>query len=421
MTSGTSPPRPFGRVLTAMVTAVPRRRVGRPRGHRPGRGAPRRPRQRRRRRLRHDGGVADHDAPRRTARILRAVVEAVGDRATVVAGRRHQQHRALGRARRAGREGRRRRRAARDAVLQQAHARTGVLAHFRAVADASGLPVMLYDIPGRTGITIADDTYRAVAEHDRIVAVKDAVGDLYRGVRLMAETGLAFYSGDDVLNLGWLTHGGCGVVSVVGHVAGERVRRDGRRRRPRRPRPRPSAIYRRLAAGRRVDHDPRPGRDDREGGAAAPRRARQPHRPAPARARRRRRSSPSSAPCSTGRTPDLLAKEHLHEPPAPRALRPGPAAGERPAGHPARRARRGRSQHDRLRVRRPAADRRLRRAVPRGPPPRRRPDPARLRPDPGPARRRRGAGAHPRPRGPHRRDAVPPPRAAATSRWSARS
>ena len=96
----------------------------------------------------------------------------------------------------------------------------GLAAHFEAVADAAGLPVMLYDIPGRTGTTIAEETYRRLAGHERIVAVKDAVGDLYRGVRIMAETGLAFYSGDDVLNLGWLTHGGSGVVSVVGHVAG---------------------------------------------------------------------------------------------------------------------------------------------------------------------------------------------------------
>jgi 4-hydroxy-tetrahydrodipicolinate synthase len=96
----------------------------------------------------------------------------------------------------------------------------GVLAHFRAVARTSDLPVMLYDIPGRAGIAIAPDTYRRVAEEQNVVAVKDAVGDLARGVRLMAETGLAFYSGDDVLNLAWLTHGGSGVVSVVGHVAG---------------------------------------------------------------------------------------------------------------------------------------------------------------------------------------------------------
>jgi 4-hydroxy-tetrahydrodipicolinate synthase len=96
----------------------------------------------------------------------------------------------------------------------------GVLAHFQAVARACELPVMLYDIPGRTVIPIAPDTYRRIAEEENVVAVKDAVGDLTRGVRVMAETGLAFYSGDDVLNLGWLTHGGSGVVSVVGHVAG---------------------------------------------------------------------------------------------------------------------------------------------------------------------------------------------------------
>jgi 4-hydroxy-tetrahydrodipicolinate synthase len=59
-----------------------------------------------------------------------------------------------------------------------------------------------------------------VAENPRIVAVKDAVGDLFRGVRIMDATGLAFYSGDDVMNLGWLTHGASGVVSVVAHVAG---------------------------------------------------------------------------------------------------------------------------------------------------------------------------------------------------------
>jgi 4-hydroxy-tetrahydrodipicolinate synthase len=87
------------------------------------------------------------------------------------------------------------------------------------VAAAGDLPVMLYDIPGRAGIAIAPDTYARVAENDKVVAVKDAVGDLARGVRVMRDTGLAFYSGDDALNLAWLTHGGSGVVSVVGHVA----------------------------------------------------------------------------------------------------------------------------------------------------------------------------------------------------------
>ena len=70
-------------------------------------------------------------------------------------------------------------------------------------------------------MTIAPETFARIAENEKIVAVKDAVGDLFRGVRIMRDTGLSYYSGDDVLNLGWLTHGAAGVVSVVGHVAGE--------------------------------------------------------------------------------------------------------------------------------------------------------------------------------------------------------
>ena len=97
----------------------------------------------------------------------------------------------------------------------------GIAAHFEAVAAASDLRIMLYDIPGRTGVTLSPETLARVAGDEKFVAVKDAVGDLFRGVRIMQETGLSYYSGDDVLNLGWLTHGGAGVVSVVGHVAGE--------------------------------------------------------------------------------------------------------------------------------------------------------------------------------------------------------
>jgi 4-hydroxy-tetrahydrodipicolinate synthase len=152
--------------------------------------------------------------------ILRAVVEAVGDRATVVAGvgTNNTAH-SVELTEQAAKVGA-------DGVLvvtpyYSTPTQDGVLAHFRAVADAADLPVMLYDIPGRSSITIADDTFKRAAEHERIVAVKDAVGDLFRGVRLMQDTGLAFYSGDDVMNLGWLTHGGAGVVSVVGHVAGK--------------------------------------------------------------------------------------------------------------------------------------------------------------------------------------------------------
>jgi len=151
--------------------------------------------------------------------ILRAVIDAVGDRATVVAGigTNHTEHsiELNEQAQKAGADG---------VLLVSPYynkpTQAGIAAHFEAVAAASDLPIMLYDIPGRTGVTIAPETYARIASNEKFVAVKDAVGDLFRGARIMADTGLAFYSGDDVLNLGWLTHGGVGVVSVVGHVAG---------------------------------------------------------------------------------------------------------------------------------------------------------------------------------------------------------
>jgi 4-hydroxy-tetrahydrodipicolinate synthase len=153
--------------------------------------------------------------------ILQAVLDAVGDRATVIAGvgTNNTAHSVelADQARRLGADG--------VLVVTPYYSKPtqeGVAAHFEAVADAADLPVMLYDIPGRSSIQIAIETYERVARHPRIVAVKDAVGDLERGVRIMRDTGLAFYSGDDVLNLGWLTHGAAGVVSVVGHVAGDR-------------------------------------------------------------------------------------------------------------------------------------------------------------------------------------------------------
>jgi len=219
MTATSLPPAPFGRVLTAMVTAfrddgdVDLDGTARVAAHLADHG--------------HDGIVVSGttgEAPTTTTeedgQILRAVIDAVGDRVTVVAGvgTNNTAH-SVELATQAEKLGA-------DGVLlvtpyYNKPSQEGVAAHFEAVANASGLPVMLYDIPGRSSITISEDTYRRVARHDRIVAVKDAVGDLYRGVRIMQDTGLAFYSGDDVLNLGWLTHGGCGVVSVVGHVAGE--------------------------------------------------------------------------------------------------------------------------------------------------------------------------------------------------------
>lgn len=99
----------------------------------------------------------------------------------------------------------------------------GLLAHFRAVADASKVPVMLYDIPPRSVIPIHSDTLIELAEHDNIVAVKDAKGDFHDALRVMSHTDLAYYSGDDVLNLAWLATGAVGMVSVIGHVAADRL------------------------------------------------------------------------------------------------------------------------------------------------------------------------------------------------------
>ena len=97
-----------------------------------------------------------------------------------------------------------------------------IVEHFRMVARAGGdTPVMLYDIPGRTGTALATDTIRRAAEIDQVKAVKDAKGDFFEASRLMAETDLLWFSGDDVVNLAHLAQGATGIVSVVGHVAGE--------------------------------------------------------------------------------------------------------------------------------------------------------------------------------------------------------
>lgn len=96
----------------------------------------------------------------------------------------------------------------------------GLIAHFTAVADATDLPCMLYDIPGRTATAIATQTLLRLAEHPRIVAVKDAKGDIAATTAVMVESDLAFYSGSDENNLAWLAIGAVGVVSVVSHVAG---------------------------------------------------------------------------------------------------------------------------------------------------------------------------------------------------------
>jgi len=97
----------------------------------------------------------------------------------------------------------------------------GVIAHCRAVADSTELPVMLYDVPHRTGLAFASETLIELADHPRIVAVKDAKGDLWAATKVMAATDLLWFSGDDVVSLAHLAQGAVGVVSVVGHVAGK--------------------------------------------------------------------------------------------------------------------------------------------------------------------------------------------------------
>ncbi|MGK8512269.1 4-hydroxy-tetrahydrodipicolinate synthase [Nocardia asiatica] len=157
------------------------------------------------------------------ADLLRAVVDAVGERATVIAGAgTYDTAHSIELARNAQRAG-----AHGLLVVTPYYSRPsqeGLVAHFTAVADATDLPVTLYDIPGRSVVPIASDTIRKLAEHPRIVAVKDAKGDLNMGAELIASTGLTFYSGDDALNLPWLSVGAAGFISVIGHLAPERLR-----------------------------------------------------------------------------------------------------------------------------------------------------------------------------------------------------
>jgi 4-hydroxy-tetrahydrodipicolinate synthase len=154
---------------------------------------------------------------------VRAVVDAGGDRATIVAGvgtydTAHSVKLAKA-AEKAGAHG--------ALVVTPYYSRPqqeGLLAHFAAVADASDLPIILYDIPPRAVVAIAPDTLLRLAEHPRITAVKDAKGDLYAGSQVMAGSDLAFYSGDDPLNLPWLSVGGVGVISIIGHVLAGHLR-----------------------------------------------------------------------------------------------------------------------------------------------------------------------------------------------------
>jgi 4-hydroxy-tetrahydrodipicolinate synthase len=207
---------PFGRLLTAMATAfhddgsVDLEGTGRIAAHLVDTG--------------NDGVVVSGttgESPTTTveedAEILRAVKDAVGDRATVVAGvGTNSTAHSMELARQAEKVGV-------DAVLlvtpyYNKPGPAGMLHHFTEVAGAADLPVMLYDVPGRTGQAIPTSVYERLAGDDRFTSVKHATGDPTATVPL-SQLGYAVYSGDDALILGYLAHGAVGLVSVVGHAA----------------------------------------------------------------------------------------------------------------------------------------------------------------------------------------------------------
>jgi len=155
--------------------------------------------------------------------VLKAVLEEVGTKAKVVAG--------VGSNDTAHTVG-----LAKDAAKLGAHGvlvvtpyynkptQAGVYAHFKTVADATDLPLMMYDIPGRAGIPIETETLLRLSEHPKIVANKDAKNNLESASKVIKETDLAWYSGEDALNLPLLSIGAVGFVSVCGHLIADRLK-----------------------------------------------------------------------------------------------------------------------------------------------------------------------------------------------------
>jgi len=155
--------------------------------------------------------------------LLRAVVEAVGDRAFVIAGvGTNDTPHSIELARRAEQAGVHGLLAV--TPYYNRPPQEGLYRNFTAIADSTGLPVMLYDIPARTGSAIATETFLRLAEHPRIVANKDAKADLGAAAQVIRDTDLAWYSGDDILLLPLLSIGAVGVVSTVGHVVTPELR-----------------------------------------------------------------------------------------------------------------------------------------------------------------------------------------------------
>ncbi|HEX6683833.1 MAG TPA: 4-hydroxy-tetrahydrodipicolinate synthase [Candidatus Limnocylindrales bacterium] len=151
--------------------------------------------------------------------VLRAVLEAVGDRAKVLAGvgtsSTYYTIELAKQAEKVGCHG-----LLVVAPYYNKPPQSGLVEHFTAVADATGLPSLLYDIPHRTGVAIATDTIVRLAEHERIVGVKDAKGDLTASSWVLQRADLAYYSGDDAATLPLLAIGGVGVVGTSTHLSG---------------------------------------------------------------------------------------------------------------------------------------------------------------------------------------------------------
>lgn len=209
----------FGRLLTAMVTpfdetgALDRAAVGRLATHLVDR-------------MHNDALVVNGttgESPTTTdaekSEIIRATVEAVGGRVPVIAGAgTFSTEHTVELARQAADAGA-------DGLLvvtpyYSKPPQAGIIAHFEAVADAVDLPIMVYDIPHRSGVAISSETLIRLAEHERIVAVKDAKGDLVESAKVMATTSLAYYSGDDAMTLPLMSVGGVGVVGTSTHFTG---------------------------------------------------------------------------------------------------------------------------------------------------------------------------------------------------------
>ena len=213
---------PFGRLLTAMVTPFTKSGeidwagVEKIAAHLVSTG--------------HDGivlngttGEAPTTSDDEKDQIIKVVRKVVGDKVKIVAGAgNNETSHSVEQAQRAAKVGA-------DGLLvvtpyYNKPPQAGIQAHFTAMADATDLPVMMYDIPGRTGVEIESDTIVKLAEHKNIVALKDAKGNPAATSWVIKRCSIPVYSGDDILNLPLLSVGAVGFVSVCGHTVGADLR-----------------------------------------------------------------------------------------------------------------------------------------------------------------------------------------------------